>query len=153
MGGVVTSCAVSFYERRGVRPSEMAAFDCSALTLLIAGALITRKWRRENFGDAHIDLRTSLSNAMALFRSDRRIILVGAVQSAFESAMYLFVFMWTMALEEHRGDGAIDHGMVFAVFMESCLVGATLSGVLASRLSWRTEKTVTALCVLAALAL
>ena len=43
--------------------------------------------------------------------------------------------------------------MVFAVFMESCLVGATLSAVLASRLSWRTEKTATALCVLAALAL
>merc|ERR1712228_656457 len=38
------------------------------------------------------------------------------------------------------GEHAIDHGMIFAVFMESCLVGTTLSGILSKSMEWKTEK-------------
>lgn len=85
---------MAYYDRNGIaHPAEIAAFDCSAVVLMIAGFALNVKWREENYGDASIDIAQSLSNAMELFRSDRRIIMVGVLQSGFESAMYLFVFM------------------------------------------------------------
>ena len=50
-------------------------------------------------------------------------MLIGVVQSLFEGAMYTFVFGWTPLLEE---TGAIPHGFVFASFMISCSIGATI---------------------------
>jgi len=155
LAGVITSYAVAYYELHHIiedGPSEIAAFDCSAVTLLIAGCVIRWKWGEENFGDANIALTESLSNAAALFRSDRRILLIGVLQSGFESAMYLFVFLWTMALESGRGGVAIDHGLIFAVFMESCLIGTTLSGLL-SKHGLRAERVASFLAATAAAAL
>ena len=125
LAGVITSFAVGYYEKHNViagGPYEIAAFDCSAITLMITCMVIHFRWKSENYGDSRIDLRQSLSNALELFQSDRRILLVGVIQSGFESAMYLFVFMWTMALESTRNlkQGGIDHGMVFAGMLCLC---------------------------------
>lgn len=172
---------MAYYERNNIveGPPEIAAFDCSAVTLLIACAAIHFKWSPENYGDAGVDIAESLSNAAELFRSDHRIILVGVLQSGFESAMYLFVFMWTMALEEARNGVPIDHGMIFAglllqstlknfysdsvnlcmfprflftVFMESCLIGTTLNGMFTSN-GLKAESLASYLAVVAATAL
>merc|ERR1712072_791884 len=43
--------------------------------------------------------------------------------------MYTFVFMWTPALEEEAkliGMSQINHGLIFAIFMVSAMVGSTL---------------------------
>jgi len=157
LAGIITSFAVGYYQKHNLvdGPNEIAAFDCSAITLIIACVAIHLRWKQENYGDSQINMKQSLSNALELFQSDRRIILVGVIQSGFESAMYLFVFMWTMALESARGEehGAIDHGMVFAVFMESCLVGTTLSGTLSDHFAWKTEKIATVCCAIGGVAL
>eukprot|EP01062_Namystynia_karyoxenos_P002245 TRINITY_DN107_c0_g1_i3.p3 TRINITY_DN107_c0_g1~~TRINITY_DN107_c0_g1_i3.p3 ORF type:complete len:169 (+),score=43.58 TRINITY_DN107_c0_g1_i3:322-828(+) len=44
--------------------------------------------------------------------------------------MYTFVFMWTPTLES---SGEVPHGFVFACFMMSCSVGASVCDVLSSR--------------------
>jgi len=155
IAGIITSYAVAFYERHELikgGPYEIAAFDCSAFVLVIACFAINLKWSPENYGDASIDMAESLSNAVALFRNDPRIIMVGVLQSGFESAMYLFVFSWTMALEAPRGAKAIDHGMIFAVFMESCLIGTTANGLFTGR-GWKAERIASGLAVVAAMAL
>eukprot|EP00484_Ammonia_sp_Unknown_P025559 CAMPEP_0197029726 /NCGR_PEP_ID=MMETSP1384-20130603/9116_1 /TAXON_ID=29189 /ORGANISM="Ammonia sp." /LENGTH=481 /DNA_ID=CAMNT_0042458945 /DNA_START=43 /DNA_END=1488 /DNA_ORIENTATION=- len=166
LAGIITSYAVSYYEHHEIiagGPYEIAAFDCSAVTLLVALLMINLKWRQENYGDSKVDLQQSLTNALDLFRSDRCIVLVGVIQSGFEAAMYLFVFMWTMALEsthsaneavdgeDSGGSKGIDHGMIFAVFMEACLVGTTLTGILTK--SWSSEKIACWLCLIAGVAL
>jgi hypothetical protein len=46
------------------------------------------------------------------------------VSGLFEAVMYIFVFMWTPALE--RLSPAISHGFVFAVFMVWKMVGSYL---------------------------
>lgn len=158
LAGLITSFAVNYYHEHDViagGPYEIAAFDCSAVTLVIACIAIHYRWKQENYGDSQINLRQSLSNALERFQSDRRILLVGVIQSGFESAMYLFVFMWTMALESTRNmnNGGIDHGMVFAVFMESCLVGTTLSGILSERFAWKTEKIAAVCCAVGGVSL
>lgn len=45
--------------------------------------------------------------------------------------MYSFVFLWIPALAP-RGEG-IPHGLIFALFMLSCMAGATIGGHLLSR--------------------
>ena len=64
----------------------------------------------------------------------------------------LFVVQWTMALESARKEKAIDHGMIFAVFMESCLIGTTLNGMLLSK-GLQTEKVASYLAAAASMAL
>jgi len=159
LAGIITSYAVSYYEKYDIvknKPYEIAAFDCSAITLIIALFMINYKWKIENYGDTNVDLKHSLINAANLFKENKSILLVGVLQSGFESAMYLFVFMWTMALETTYisdttiEDDTIDHGMIFAVFMEACLVGTTISSKLTSM---TTEKIAFMLCSIAACAL
>lgn len=58
-------------------------------------------------------------------RPDGRVLLLGIVQSLFESAMYIFVFMWTPTLEAGVAHD-IPHGVVFATFMVSIMVGSYL---------------------------
>ena len=63
-------------------------------------------------------------------RADRKIALLGAIQSLFEASMYTFVFLWTPALSP---DGEkVAHGMIFACFMMSCMAGSTIAGRLLS---------------------
>ena len=58
--------------------------------------------------------------------ADPKIALLGAMQSLFEGAMYTFVFLWTPALSP-AGE-SIPHGMIFATFMVSSMVGSAIAG-------------------------
>jgi len=56
--------------------------------------------------------------------------MLGAMQALFEGAMYTFVFLWTPALSP-QGEH-IPHGMIFACFMVSSMVGSAIAGRLLS---------------------
>jgi len=66
-----------------------------------------------------------LNNAWSRIKEDRKIALLGIIQSFFEGAMYIFVFMWTPALESTSAQ-AISHGWIFASFMICVLLGSNL---------------------------
>jgi hypothetical protein len=61
----------------------------------------------ENYGDAghHGGVAHQFRLAAAAICSDRRIALLGAMQSLFEASMYTFVFLWTPALSPQGGGG------------------------------------------------
>ena len=63
---------------------------------------------------------------IALFGSTR-MLLLGGVQSLYESSMYIFIFIWTPALEEA---GPIPHGIIFSCFMICCSLGAFIFSTL-----------------------
>jgi len=90
----------------------------SLVILIIATLIVWQTWN-ENYGDSTIDLKANLIKAVnsmktgALYSancvqnacnlltvSDWRILALGGVQSLFEGAMYVFVFLWTPALAE-----------------------------------------------------
>ena len=73
------------------------------------------------------------------------MLLLGVIQSLFEGAMFIFVFMWTPALEAAHAvsvaaagadasltpadkaafsEEALPHGMVFACFMACIMLGS-----------------------------
>lgn len=59
-------------------------------------------------------LRVILSNPV--------ILILGVIQSFFESVMYIFVFLWTPVLDV--GDPPL--GMIFSVFMVCIMIGSSL---------------------------
>jgi MFS family permease len=106
----------------------VAPFDVSLLCLLLGGLIVAMKWG-ENYGDSNINLLATIRNAYDRLVEDRKIIYLGVIQSFFEGAMYIFVFMWTPALES-TSDREIFHGWIFASFMICVLIGSTLFNVL-----------------------
>ena len=114
----------------------VAPFDASLLLLVIGGVLVWRQWR-ENYGEAVVvagatpAIVTGFDNfgkAATLLRTNERVMLLGLIQSCFESAMYIFVFMWTPALEASAaasgGGGSLPHGVIFAAFMVAIMIGS-----------------------------
>ena len=64
--------------------------------------------------------------AIAAMNKDKRILLLGITCSLFEGVMFIFVFMWTPALEMCKGDTELHHGLVFAEFMICMMMGSQL---------------------------
>ena len=109
----------------------VAPFDLS-LALLVCGTIAVYTLWTENYGDAETENSSvGLSDGVKAVFSDSKLLLTGLVQSFFESSMYTFVFMWTPALEESArlavpAMQSIPHGMIFAIFMVSCMIGSML---------------------------
>jgi hypothetical protein len=69
--------------------------------------------------------------------SDPKVGLLGAMQSLFEASMYSFVFLWTPALSPRGED--LPHGMIFATFMLSSMIGSSVASRLLARAETRPE--------------
>jgi MFS family permease len=103
----------------------VAPFDLSLIMLLIGSFVIATRWK-ENYGDVNATgVSRSFGVAMDRIFEDRKILLLGIIQSFFEGSMYVFVFMWTPALES-TSSAPILHGWVFASFMICVLIGSSL---------------------------
>ena len=86
----------------------VAPFDTALVVLLAGGVVIASTWD-ENYGGgsgsgsgggdpAGRDHTAQLRKAWNLIWADRKIFLLGLMQSLFEGSMYCFVFSWTPAL-------------------------------------------------------
>ena len=68
-------------------------------------------------------------DAAKLIASREHLLLLGAIQSIFEAAMYTFIFLWTPALSPSPSS-PIPHGTIFACFMLACMVGSSFADIL-----------------------
>lgn len=98
------------------------------------------------------DAKPTIRDAIQVVKSDPKIMLVGAIQSLFEAAMYIFVLNWPPAVSKAISSyfakfsvakssasapapAAIintPYGTVFSCFMACCLLGSTVFGQLTS---------------------
>ena len=98
--------------------------------MVASACLIFAKWP-ENYGSRQFGLgRTFLEGVRAIF-ADKTILFLGIVQSAFESIMYIFVFLWTPILDSAGGNWPL--GLVFSCFMVSIMIGSSANTLLLSR--------------------
>ncbi|CDF36253.1 unnamed protein product [Chondrus crispus] len=107
---------------------KVAPFDTAAVILAATGLIVMLSWS-ENFGDSRQTVTGGLRSAWHMMIADEKILLVGIIQSCFESAMYLMVFSWTPALQaaSHAMSlGEIPHGMIFSSFMVCIIIGSIL---------------------------
>ncbi|XP_013774896.2 molybdate-anion transporter-like [Limulus polyphemus] len=87
--------------------------------LLLSGVLVAQMWN-ENFGDQSAQSIKTCMEGLHLIFLKNKILLLGVVQSMFESVMYIFVFLWTPILDP----GKPPLGMVFSVFMVCIMIGS-----------------------------
>jgi hypothetical protein len=95
------------------------------------------------------EAKPTIRDAVQVVKSDPKIMLVGAIQSLFEAAMYIFVLNWppavskaissyfskfSVAKSSSSAAATINtpYGTVFSCFMACCLLGSTLFGQLTS---------------------
>lgn len=96
-------------------------------------------------------LTAQFRTALAAISGDPRVGLLGAMQSLFEASMYSFVFLWTPALSPD--EQSIPHGMIFATFMLSSMIGSSISSRLLARTDTTPERYMQHVYLVAAVAL
>mmetsp|Transcript_147993 Transcript_147993/g.475187 ORF Transcript_147993/g.475187 Transcript_147993/m.475187 type:complete len:502 (-) Transcript_147993:217-1722(-) len=119
-------------------------FDLAILCLIV-GLLLIIPGFEENYGNAEGDASSSLmdnlKDAVRILGKDKRALLLGVVVSSFEGSMFAFVFNWTPALNSTTIPP--PHGVIFALFMMSCMCGASMSTLLGSSMKPATRLNVT----------
>ena len=102
----------------------VAPFMTAIIFLVLAGIAIQLVWT-ENYGaenDKVVEPSINCSESLVHIFRHPRVLLIGVMQSLFESCMYIFVFMWTPVLK----DSNPPLGIVFAAFMVAIMLGSAL---------------------------
>lgn len=124
LSGLVASQVKSFFG------TMTAPFDTAILLLVIGGFIIYYTWT-ENYGNSTGELKQNFVEGFNTLLSDMKVASLGLAQSMFESAMYIFVFMWTPTLDRTIAD--LNHGLVFACFMVAVMIGSSLFSLLGAK--------------------
>lgn len=74
-------------------------------------------------------MAASCADGLRTILNDRKIFLLGGIQTMVESCMYIFVFLWTPVLMPAHP----PLGMVFACFMVAIMIGSSAYTLLLSR--------------------
>jgi hypothetical protein len=81
--------------------------------------------------EAQLGAASAFLHAARTVLADRRLFLLGMMGALIEATLYIFIFLWTPALElggsEHGGQRReVRHGVVFGAFMTWNMLGAQL---------------------------
>eukprot|EP01112_Ceratiomyxa_fruticulosa_P019946 TRINITY_DN6657_c0_g2_i1.p1 TRINITY_DN6657_c0_g2~~TRINITY_DN6657_c0_g2_i1.p1 ORF type:complete len:329 (+),score=48.01 TRINITY_DN6657_c0_g2_i1:787-1773(+) len=108
-----------------------------SLAFLVIGTLLVVGMWGENYGDSTVDVKGTFTNAIVAMKQDKKIWLIGCVQSLFEAAMYTFVFMWTPALQGEKSETepkeVLPFGLIFAAYMVCIMIGSSLFSIITSK--------------------
>ena len=97
----------------------VAPFIIAIVPLMTAFCIMLKTWP-ENYGNRrNLKLFASCDAGLRQILGDRKIFLVGIIQTAVESCMYIFVFLWTPVMMPINP----PFGMVFACFMVAIMIG------------------------------
>jgi hypothetical protein len=161
-GLVATGAGVFSNQLIGFTGSFASPFVASGALLILAWAVICGSWI-ENYGGTNSDPGASdplqlahLRTALRIVCEDPRLLVLGVTQTCPEGSIYLFVFLWVPALQEHSLLGLLPLGYIFS-FMLSIMLSSVLYTYLVAILpesSLMTHgKLSSAVCAHAALAL
>jgi len=108
-------------------------FELSTGFLGIGALMATLLWKENVAESNESNSKPTIREAFEVVKKDPKIMSVGAVQSLFEAAMYIFVLQWppalSAAISKAFGDGAVTpYGTIFSCFMACCLLGSTMFG-------------------------
>jgi MFS family permease len=89
-------------------------------------ALVFVVFWEENYGGDTEESKDGTSSALKLIFNDRRVLLLGLVNSLFEGSMYSFVFMWVPCMLGVLQGAPLPTGLVFSTMMVCISLGGLL---------------------------
>ena len=90
----------------------VAPFIVAIPCLVIAGIVVATQWE-ENYAKTPVKFAPACASGLRAIATSPRIFLLGILQSCFESAMYIFIFLWTPVLAPAHP----SFGMVYLIFV------------------------------------
>lgn len=120
-GNAIVAVIAGLVAQASVEVGGYGAPFAVALPLLACCAVQVRRWP-ENLGSSHHDIRAVVASVWSSLSSV--VVRVGLIQCLFESAMHVFVFLWTPCLQ--RGGGRLPHGVIFSLYMVCVMAGSQL---------------------------
>ena len=123
LAGIVGNTVAEWMNFGPVSPF-MLAIPC----LIASGIVVMTQWK-ENYSKHQVHFAKPCMNGLREIVAERRIFLIGIIQSLFESVMYIFIFLWTPVLDP----GKPSLGIVFSSFMVCIMIGSALFQILSSR--------------------
>ena len=115
--------------------------------LITAGAIVGTGWN-ENYSGHKIRFRKLCSEGFKYIVTEEKIFMIGAIESLFESVIYIIIFLWTPILEP----GKPSLGVVFSTFMVSTLFGQAFFHIMTIRRKMSTSTLLIFATILAFLA-
>ena len=75
--------------------------------------------------------KATVRDGLNIIWHDKKLLMLGAIQSVFEGSMYIFVSQWppamAAAVTKAYGEGStVPFGTVFSCFMACCMVGSSI---------------------------
>ena len=140
--GILTTFVAEWCNFGSVAPFVLA------IPFLIASGIYVHMHWTENWGAAKTKFKPICLEGLKQIVLDRKVLLIGLVQSLFESVVYIFVFLWTPVLLPARP----PLGIVFATFMVASMIGGVLYSLLGLQ-RWPVRQTLTAVMCVATVAL
>ena len=100
---------------------SIAPFMLAVPCLLISGIVVITNWE-ENYGTETLYFKSACISGLREIGDSQKILLLGAIQSLFESVLALMIFLWTPVL----APGEPSFGIVFSSFMVCIMIGNAL---------------------------
>lgn len=98
----------------------------TALPFLITASICSALLLNEHYVHNIKSPSSSVRNAIVLWITNKKILTLSIVQSLYEGVMYLFIFIWTPALDTLHP----PLGLVFSSFMLALMIGSKIYSIL-----------------------
>ncbi|KAI8875270.1 DUF791-domain-containing protein [Backusella circina FSU 941] len=104
-----------------------APYIASMLLVVLVGFMVTTTWS-ENYGSSRfrdVKLASTLKSGLLTVIQNRNITILSIAQTFFECSMYIFVLLYTPAVESViSSDAEIPLGYLFSTMMVAIMVGS-----------------------------
>lgn len=132
--GAITAGLVA--EPVAQRYGAVGPFNIALFPLLLCAVLVTMCWG-ENYGSVTNTTLENLQQGGRVILRNRNVRSLAIMAVAFETAMYIFIFVWSPMMQ-HALQSATDqppYGFIFATFMVWKMTGTAVYDLCARRIS------------------
>jgi len=71
-----------------------------------------------------LDVISNIENALAVIRNNKKLIILGLIESFLFSILQIFIFIWSPIIKDLKPDAETSE--IFLLFMLSMMLGGTI---------------------------
>eukprot|EP01147_Barroeca_monosierra_P005300 gene5300-7072_t len=120
VAGLLANFAAELNGHHPLRP-----FLLAVCFLILCAYLIMMYWDIDD-PDVLLHKNAPIAQSLETIFQSKRIVFLGIIQCTFEAAVYMFVFLWTPALDPQHVGGHPPLGVMFGSFMLAMMLGSCI---------------------------